>query len=105
MATMLPPSVIKGAALRASATSEYALTSWATRNASRLVLREFTLQRPFGCERHRMQQQMQFAELLADCLKYARAISSSLVTSHGIISVSGRTSPARSSTFSLSRSP
>ena len=45
---MLPPLVISGAASRASATSEYALMSCATRKASRVVLTKSPSSASFG---------------------------------------------------------
>ena len=55
---MLPPFVINGATARARATSEYALTSCATRNASRVVLTKIAFERFLRRERDRMQQKI-----------------------------------------------
>ena len=104
MAMMLPPSVISGAALARQ--RHQRIGAHVMGDAERLTagVDEFAFQRLFRRESHGMEQQVQFAELLADFGK-TRAISSSLVTSHGIRRVSAPKVPASSSTFSLSRSP
>src|SRR4051794_37256732 len=101
---MLPPSVIKGAAARARATREYALTSCATRNASRLVSRKLPSRASRGANATECNMR---CSLPNRCWTSAntREISSSFVTSHGRIGVSWPKVPTNSSTFSFSRSP